>query len=298
MTRRTTLLLWAMLPMSCIGIWLLWPFVLAGSAPRDLDEITIAIWGRPSGRAWYLGNLERQARVMKQGRLLNWCLGVNGARSAGKASAPLLAGDLVSMEQGNELTMALALAVGNDVDPSQYGVPHVAWALVRIGFWDMATPESQVDPQFFFTKKYLGWIARLDEESRISVVMAPDIDAMAAIVSDVTGDSAFAGTIFDPYDGIYALKLGVVSMLKTSLSHTGDRKAALKQWCNRYRRSVAMHWLAVSLIKRSSQYFSAQSAGTIERFRKLKSVAADWDLLENDVIGQIDQLLIDAGYRR
>ena len=164
---------------------------------------------------------------MKQGRLLNWCLGVNGARSAGKASAPLLAGDLVSMEQGNELTMALALAVGNDVDPSQYGVPHVAWALVRIGFWDMATPESQVDPQFFFTKKYLGWIARLDEESRISVVMAPDIDAMAAIVSDVTGDSAFAGTIFDPYDGIYALKLGVVSMLKTSLSHTGDRKAAL-----------------------------------------------------------------------
>jgi len=293
MTRRTTLLLWAMLPMSYIGIWLSWPFVRAGSAPRDLDGITMAIWERPFGRACYLSNLARQARVMKQGRLLNWCLGVNGARSFGKASAPLVDGDLVSMEQDNEVTKALALAVGRDVDPSQYGVSHFAWALPRIGYWDMATVERNVDRQFFFTKKYLGWIARLDEESRIKVVMAPDIDAMAAIVSDVTGDSVFDGIVFDAYDVIYDLKENVVSMLMAVLAHAGDRKAVLKQWCDRYRRSVAMHWLAVHLINRSSQYFPAHSAGTTERFRKLNPTAADWDLLEKSVIEQIDQILLD-----
>ena len=297
MKRRTTiLLLWAFVSMSCIGIWLVWPFVLVGSAPRELDEISMAMWARPSGRAWYLDNLARQPRVMEQGRLLNWCLGVNGAAGrAGKASTLLAASDLVSMEPGDDLTKVLALAVGRDVDFRQYGDPHIAWAFVRVGFWDMATFEETSEPQNFFTEKYIGWIARLDEESRISAVMSSDIDTMTAIVGDVRGDSAFHSTVFDPYDAIHKLKRSVITILEDALTHSRDRKAILKQWCDRYRRSVAMHWLALDLILLSNQHFPAHSSGTLKRFRTLTPVEADWDLFENKVIEQIDQILGQAG---
>jgi len=291
MKRRTTiLLLWACLPMSCIGIWFAWPFVLVGSAPRELDEVSMAMWARPSGRAWYLDNLARQPRVMEQGRLLNWCLGVNGARSNGKASTPLAASDLVSMEPGDDLTKLLALAVGRDVDPNHYGDSHVAWALVRVGFWDMAMYEHQQNPQFFLTKKYIGWITRLDEKSRISAVMSFDIDAMTAIKGEVMGDYAISGFL-DPYDPIYGLRDSVIKILKDTLVHSPDREATLKQWCVRYRRSVAMHWLALDLILVSNQQNPAYSSGTLTRLRTLTSVAADWDFFEKKVIVQIDEIL-------
>lgn len=292
MKRRTTiLLLWAFLPMSCIVIWLVWPFVLVGSERRGLDEVSTAMWARPSGRAWYLSNLVRHPRVMEQGRLLNWCLGVNGARSDGQASTPLAAGDLVSMKPGDDLTKVLALAVGQKADPSQYGLSHLAWALLRVGFWDMATLEETSDQQDFFTKKYIELIARLDEESRIAAVMSFDIDAMTAIVGDVRGDSVFLSTVFDPYDAIRELKHCVITILRDDLSHSRDRNATLKQWCDQYRRSVAMHWLALDLILVSNQQNPAYSSGTLTRLRTLTSVAADWDFFEKKVIVQIDEIL-------
>ncbi len=284
--RISILLLCTLLLMSCIGFWVVWPIVLVGSAPRELDEISTAMWTRPSGRAWYLDNLARQPRVMEQGRLLNWCLGVNGAPTHWRKppSNLLVPGDLVSMKPGDDLTRVLALAVGREVDPSQYGDSHFAWAFVRVGFWDMATDQHQYNPQRFFVQKYIGWIARLDEESRISAVMFSDIDAMTAIVSDVRGDSAFLSTTLDPYDIIYGLSNSVVTILKDALAHSSDRKITLKQWCDRYRRSVAMHWLAHDYINSTRFLYDTPM---LERFRTLTAVDADWDFFEKTVIDEI-----------
>jgi hypothetical protein len=263
--------------------WVTYPFVLAGSKPRPLDAISTAMWTRPGGRRWFLRNLARQADAIEQGRLLNWCLGVNGAAGVGAASAKPTARDIDgagSDDATRDIRLAIALALDRSPEIGAYDQRHLRWALPRCPYWDGATTSPTGAPKQWFVRRYAHLIDGFPTERKIDCLLAitrEDVEPIAIGAGRLGGLESVSRDL-------ESVTNWAAFALQGALRDADEPAARLKEWMTSRRESIVLPILLREVVFHGGIRLEPATSprdytDLVRRLTQLQPTEADWDAL-------------------